>query len=178
MTQAFVPQAPIITFLDGHEFEVLRIVEETIAGKTNVTLSMSPFDHTSRALKLEDVLDFSEFTYGVVTRTYPRSHLARISDNPEKPKFLMLLDYAGTLGKKSSNEIINKMLDAASENDALKGEIKVLKARIEKLEEDLYHATIRHREYSETQKGGKERAVFPVGGESQTEIKMTDKANS
>ncbi len=172
----FTPQNPIILYMDGSEFEVLRTTNTIKDGKPVVEFILSPFDWTMNMLDIKDnELDYQEFVHGTLKRIYPKSRIIKLSDNPEKPIWLGLCTFHGTSPERKSEELA-QVLMTVEENENLQDRIKVLEAENMQLRRENFNYATRAKEFFETQQSftQPQHMMLPMeqGGDTSTEIKQ------
>ena len=144
-----VPQNPVLITIDGNAFYVWRssIVEKK--GIPHIQMRLEPFDWViSRlGLKKED-LDMSESSIGHVVRSYPLSSRLILSDNPEKPIWLLL---TGFNGEKVNwdKPAIAPLIEMKMTIDRLRRRISLLEAERDELLKDNKRLIKKTKEYKE-----------------------------
>jgi len=90
------PQQPIVIFLDGSVFLLIRSYISMKGARRVLHVWMSPTEETKAMLKIKDEeLNYEEDPYGVLEREYDDSLRVTISPNPDKPVWLMFCDFSG-----------------------------------------------------------------------------------
>jgi hypothetical protein len=147
-----MPQPPVIIFAgDGSEFEVLRCVNTVKDGKPCMELVMSPFDWTKVMLDIEEKdLDYKDYNFGVLRRTYPASKILVLSQNPEKPVWMSLTTFHGTPMDKKSKDL-TELFKYTEQVDRLTEEVTLLRAENKRLQKENIHYALKSKEFFETQ---------------------------
>jgi len=96
--QKGIPQNPILITIDGNAFYVWQAKYETEKGIPKISMELEPFDWVVARLKLTDKdLDYGEdgSVFGIMRRSFSLSSRVVLSDNPEKPIWLLLTTIEG-----------------------------------------------------------------------------------
>lgn len=146
------PQPPIIIFMDGSEFEVLRSNKTIKDGQPALELSLSPFEWVIAMLQLDpnNDLDYSTYAYGVMQRTYFDADIIKVSENPEKPIWWGLCTVDG-VSMLTSSEHMNKVLSAVEDKKKLTVRVRVLEAEVKRLQKENLNYAMKAREFFATQ---------------------------
>lgn len=147
-----IPQPPVIAFMDGSEFEVIRSTRTVKDGQPALELVMSPFDWVVAMLKInkDKELDTSVYHYGTMTRTYFEADVVKISENPEKPIWWGLCTVDG-VSMLTSSEHMNKVLSAVEDKKKLTVRVRVLEAEVKRLQKENLNYAMKAREFFATQ---------------------------
>src|SRR3990167_7478173 len=127
---------PILTFLDGNDFWVLRDDVYVKDGNTKIKLWLTPIEEVRKRLKLKDEeLDFSEDPDGQVVKVYPLSSRVILSQNPERQRWLMLCDWKGNQVNYNVPDLY-PIIKMKMEADTNEHRLKILESRIAELEDE------------------------------------------
>jgi transcriptional regulator with GAF, ATPase, and Fis domain len=158
-----VPQQPVLITLDGNAFLVVRTKTETVDGISKTEIVMSPFEWVKNRLGIKDEdLDFSEDPYGTLKRSYPTSSILHLSDNPEKPVWLLLCGFEGE-EINYDNPKLFPIIEMKNKLIIREKLIEQLQAEIERLREENKKLVMMTKEWKEEMKDiVGEKIVTPV----------------
>lgn len=133
-----VVKQPMIVTIDGNAFLVWQSASIFDDGVPGISVDMEPFAWVKSRLKLEDE-DLDTTTeygsvWGIMRRTFPLSSRVVLSDNPEKPIWLLLTNINGDKIN-WDNPNLAPLIDIKMQLDRQEMIIKELQADNEKLHE-------------------------------------------
>ena len=147
-----VPQSPVLITIDGNAFYVWRSSIETIEGIPYISMRLEPFDWVISRLNIkQEDLDFSESSVGHLIRKFPLTSRVVLSDNPEKPIWLLM---TGINGERVNwdQPALAPLVNLKMELDRKDARIAMLEAEVKELREENRRLVRLTREYKEEMK--------------------------
>src|SRR3990167_2048220 len=127
---------PIVSFLDGNDFWVMRDDVFVRDGLAKIKLWLTPIEEVRKRLNFKDEeLDTSEDADGQVVKVFSLSARVILSQNPERQRWLMLCDWRGNAINYDNPELY-PIIKMKMEKDTNEQRLKALEASIVDLEEE------------------------------------------